>query len=264
MRVYMMTDQEGAAGVISHADYGGPDSRYYQVARELVTAEVNAAIEGCLEAGATDILVVDGHGSGTIDIRLLHPAARLLAGRPLGYPFGCSGEFDVAMNISQHAKSNTDGGHLSHTGSFAVEELTINGVSVGELGKNMLFAAYFGVPTVTVTGDLAVCEEAKALVPGIETAAVKEGLKRGSASGLTLEEARVFNGAAVHLSPEVARARIKEAARRGIERRHEIGPFWLEPPYEMVTVYRPGNGQSGRTVVVTSDDLLDLLTKRAS
>ncbi|MGI6207676.1 MAG: M55 family metallopeptidase [Anaerolineae bacterium] len=262
MKVYMMTDQEGAAGVISSIDFASPECRYYQVARELVTAEVNAAIEGCLEAGATDILVVDGHGPGTIDIRLLHPAARLFTGRPMGYPFGCSSEFDVAMNISQHAKSNTDGGHLSHTGSFAVEELTINGVSVGELGKNMLFAAYFGVPTVTVTGDLAVCEEAKALVPGIETAAVKEGLKRGPATGLTAEENRLHNGAAIHLSLEAARARIKEAARRGIERRQEIKPFWLEPPYEMVTVYRPSNGQSGRTVVVTSNDLLDLLTKR--
>lgn len=263
MRVYMMTDQEGAAGVLNSADFAGPDCRYYEVARELVTLEVNAAVEGCLEAGATDVLVVDGHGPGTIDIRRLHPAARLFAGRPMGYPFGCSREFDVAMNISQHAKSNTDGGHISHTGSFAVEELTINGVSVGELGKNILFASYFGVPTVTVTGDLAVCEEAKALVPGVETAAVKEGLKRGPATGLTAEENRVHNGAAFHLSLEAARAEIKEAARRGIEHRAEIVRFWLEPPYEMVTVLRSSGGQSGRTITVRSDDLLDLLTKRA-
>ncbi|NPV06933.1 MAG: aminopeptidase [Anaerolineae bacterium] len=261
MKAYIMTDMEGVAGVISSPEYGSPEGRYYQIGRELTTLEVNAAIEGCLEAGATDILVVDGHGPGAIDIRLLHPAARLLAGRPVGYPFGCSEEFDVALNIGQHAKSNTDGGHLSHTGSFAVEELTINGVSLGELGKNMLFAAYFGVPTVTVTGDRAVCEEARALVPGIETAAVKEGLKRGPAAGLTAEENQLHNGAAIHLSLEAARSRVKEAARRGLERRGEIGRFWLEPPYEMVTTTRPANGRSGRTVVVRANDLLELLTK---
>ncbi len=263
MKVYMMTDMEGVAGVISSPDYGSPGSRYYEIGKELTTKEVNAAIEGCLEAGATDIMVVDGHGSGAIDIRLLHPAARLFCGRPMGYPFGCTDEFDVAMNIGQHAKANTDGGHLSHTGSFSVENLTINGVSLGELGKNMLFAAYFGVPTVTVTGDLAVCEEAKALVPEIETAAVKVGLKRGPATGMAAEEARDYNGAATHLSLEAARARVKEAAKRGIERRAAIKPFWLEPPYEMVTVLRPTAGQSGRTITVRSDDLLDLLTKRA-
>ena len=121
-------------------------------------------------------MVVDGHGSGAIDIRLLHPAARLFCGRPMGYPFGCTDEFDVAMNIGQHAKANTDGGHLSHTGSFSVENLTINGVSLGELGKNMLFAAYFASPRSRLPATWQ-CEEAKALGPEIETAAVWVGWK---------------------------------------------------------------------------------------
>lgn len=261
MKVYIMTDMEGIAGVINSQDYGRLGSAYYEVAKELTTLEVNAAVEGCLEAGASDVLVVDGHGSGAIEPRLLHRQARLFAGRPMGYPFGCSSEFACALIIGQHAKANTDGGHLSHTGSFAVEDLQINGVSLGELGKNVLFASYFEVPTVTVSGDLAACREAQALIPAVETAAVKEGLKRGPATGLTAEENMLHNGAATHLSPAVARELVRAAARRGVERRGEIGRFWLEPPYEMVTVLRPSNGQSGRTRVVHSDDLLDLLTK---
>jgi len=262
MKVYIMTDLEGVAGVVNPTDYIYPQGRYYEMAKELLTREVNAAIEGCIEAGATDVLVVDGHGHGALDWRLLHPMARAFMGRPMGYPFGCDDSFAAAMIIGQHAKSNTDGGHISHTGSFEVEDVTINGVSVGELGKNMLFAAYYGVPTVTVTGDLAVTLEAKALVPEIETAAVKEGLKRGPATGLTAEENERHNGAAVHLSPEVARARIREAARRGLARKDEISRFWLEPPYEMVTVYRPAQGRSGRTVRSTGMDLIDLLNGR--
>jgi len=259
MKVYIMTDMEGVAGVTNWDDFGSPEGRYYEIGRELTTREVNAAIEGALEAGATEILVVDGHGHGAINPLLLHPEAKLLTGRPLGYPFGCDHSFDAAFIVGQHAKSNTDGGHLCHTGSFLIEELSINGVSVGELGCNMLFCAYFGVPTVMVSGDLAATEEARALVPNVEVAPVKEGLKRGSASGLTGTENKLFNGAAIHLHPEKARERIREAARRGLERRDEIGLFWLDPPYELVSRTRPQEGQPGGVTVNRADDLLELL-----
>jgi len=262
LKVYIMTDLEGVAGVINFDDYATPDGRYYEVARELTTMEVNAAIEGVLEAGADEILVVDGHGHGAINPLLLHPEAKLLAGKPLTYPFGCDGSFDAALIIGQHAKSNTDGGHLCHTGSFAVEDLHINGTSLGELGCNMLFAAYFGVPTVMVSGDKAACEEALSLVPNIEVAPVKEGVKRGSASGLTAEQNKLFNGAAIHLHPEKARELIREKARRGLERLDEIRLFWIEPPYELVCTLRPEKpGAPGMIARVKSDDLLELLRK---
>ncbi|MEM2961101.1 MAG: M55 family metallopeptidase, partial [Candidatus Bathyarchaeia archaeon] len=127
-----MTDMEGVAGVINFSDYAFPQGRYYEIGRQLTTEETNAAIEGLLEAGAREILVVDGHGHGAINQLLLHPSAKLLAGRPLNYPFGIDKSFSAALIIGQHAKSNTDGGHLSHTGSTEVEDLTINGVSLGE------------------------------------------------------------------------------------------------------------------------------------
>jgi len=205
--------------------------------------------------------VVDGHGHGAISQLMLHPEAKLLAGRPLRYPFGFDGaNFDAAIMVGQHAKSNTDGGHLCHTGSFAVENLTINGVSVGEAGCNMLFAAYFGAPTVMLSGDQAACEEVQALAPEMEVATVKGGIKRGSASGLTADENKLFNGACVSVSPEKSRNFIKEKARAGVARTWEISPFWLEPPYELVSVLRPQeSGGKMRKARVTSDDLLELL-----
>ena len=259
MKVYIMTDLEGCAGIPSWHDYGAPEHRWYEYARELVTGETSAAVQGCLDAGAREVVVVDGHGHGAINPALLHPEARLLFGRPIGYPFGCDDTFDLAMMVGQHAKSNTDGGHLCHTGSFAVEEDTINGVSVGEMGKNMLFAAYFGVPTVLVCGDAAAADEARALVPSIETAAVKEGLKRGSAAGLTAAENSRFNGAAVHLHPSKARELIRETARVAVGRAQEIGRFWLEPPYERVRVLRRTEEGQARTGRSRADDLLELL-----
>lgn len=260
-----MTDLEGVAGVINFDDHGTPKSRYYEVARELTTREANAAIEGLLEAGAGEILVgeilvADGHGYGAINSMLLHPLARLLAGRPLEYPFGCDESFDAAVIIGQHAKSNTDGGHLCHTGSFEVDDLTINGISLGEMGCNMLFTAYFGVPTVMVSGDKAACQEALTLVPNIEVAPVKEGIKHGSAAGLTGEQNKMFNGAAIHLQPQEARNLIKMKARKGLERLGEIKPFWLDPPYELVSKLRPEEpGKHAKIARVKSDDLLELL-----
>lgn len=261
MKVYIMTDMEGCAGIPASAEYAAPEGRWYEYAREMVTLETSACVQGCLDAGATDVLVVDGHGHGAINPMLLHPEARLLFGRPIGYPFGCDESFDVAIMVGQHAKANTDGGHLSHTGSFDVEEETINGVSVGEMGINMLFCAYFGVPTVLVCGDAAAAAEADALVPGIETVAVKEGIKRGPACGLTAEEARLFNGAAIHLHPTKARRLIREAAQRALGRASQIGRFWIEPPYERVLTLRRTQERPMRTGRSKANDLLELLKK---
>ena len=263
MKLYIMTDMEGVAGVVSSVDYCAPDSRYYEVGRTLTTLETNAAIEGALDAGATEFLVVDGHGHGAIDPQQLHPAARLLTGRPMGYPFACDASFDAAFIVGQHAKANTDGGHLAHSGSFNTEDHVLNGRSLGELGLNLLFVAYFGVPTVLVTGDLACCEEALELVPQIETVAVKEGVKRGAPPGLTPEEARRYNGAAIHLHPSVARERIREGARRALQRRAEIPRFWIEPPYELVRSYRRReDGTVPPATAQRGDALIKVLTSK--
>jgi len=261
MKVYIMTDMEGVAGVTNFDDYGSPEGRYYEVAKILTTGEVNAAVEGALEAGATEILVVDGHGYGAINPVMLHSKAALLTGRPIGYPFGCDYSFDAAMMIGQHAKTNTDGGHLCHTGSFAIEDLSINGISVGEAGCNMLFTAYFGVPTVMLSGDEAACNEVRELAPNMEVAPVKSGIKRGSASGLTANENKLFNGAAIHLAPETARQLIKERARLALERLDDIESFWIKPPYELVSVLRPSeSGEKMRTARVEADDMIELLS----
>ncbi|NPV07475.1 MAG: hypothetical protein HPY83_05850 [Anaerolineae bacterium] len=238
MRVYVMTDLEGTAGVLSADDYIFRGSCYLPLARRLATQEVNAAVEGALEAGATEVLVMDGHGVGGLDWRFIHPRAQLLAGRPLDYPFGLTSDFDAVMFVGQHAMSNTDGGHLCHTGSFAIEEQVLNGIAIGELAEFMMCASCLDVPVVTVTGDAAACAEATCLVPEIQTAAVKVGIRRGSASGLTEDENRLYNGAAVHLSPAAAREAIREAARRGLSGRLEMGLYWVGPPYEMVYRYR--------------------------
>lgn len=263
MKIIIMTDMEGVAGVESARDYIIRfDSRYYEYGCELATLEASAAAEGAFEAGATDVLVVDGHGHGAMKRGLLHPRARLLSGRsfPPDFCWGLDGSFAAAMSIGQHAKANTDGGHLAHTGSFGCEEQIINGVSMGEFGCWLLMAGAFHVPVVMVSGDEAFCEEARALVPNIETAAVKSGIKRGSATGLTAAENEVFNEAAIHLSPDEARRVIRERAYRGVKRIPEIVPYRMEPPYTMKVGVRPlRSGGKPVFATVKSTDVLEIV-----
>lgn len=255
-----MTDCEGVAGVLNWPDFGAPGNRCYDKTLQLTTLETNAAIEGAIEAGATEILVADGHGHGAIEPSLLHPEAQLLAGRPLMYPFGCDETFDAAFMIGQHAKSNTDGGHLCHSGSFAIEEMIVNGKPVGEIALMMLSCSQLGVPMVLVAGDFAAGQEARALVPEIETATVKWGVKRGNTAGIGARENVNFNGAARHLSPAKSRATIREAAKRAVERRAEMSRFWMEPPYELEEIWRDIIGQPARHAVVRGDTLNEVFT----
>src|SRR5438093_976220 len=99
MRVLIMTDMEGVAGVVNAEDYLDFSGRLYGIGRTLATQECNAAIEGALAAGATEVLVVDGHGAGAMEPELLHPAARLLAGKPKPRAFGCDASFDAAFIV---------------------------------------------------------------------------------------------------------------------------------------------------------------------
>ena len=69
--VYIMTDMEGVAGVLDFEHGTSPESRYYDLGKEFLTLEVNAAIEGFARGGATEFLVADGHGHGAINPKLL-------------------------------------------------------------------------------------------------------------------------------------------------------------------------------------------------
>ena len=271
MKVYIMTDLECVAGVLSSAEYllAGPQNKYgrkdggrhYELAHRLATMEVNAAVDGLLEAGATDILVCDAHGQGGLNASLLHPRARLITGQPL-VDYGLDDSFDAAIMTGQHAMSNTDGGHLCHSGSFSRDEWILNGQVVGEIALFMIRASYYNVPMVMISGDAAACEETRQLVPSIETVAVIEGVKRGSTKGMTTNEALDFNFPSKHVTSEEARAMIFAGAKRCLGRIDSVERYWVPPPYEMVRVTRPDVDGRVRRAVTCADDYIDLYSQK--
>lgn len=242
MHIYIMTDLEGVCGVMNSEDWCTTTSRYYEQGRELLTREVNAAVEGFLEAGATEITVADGHGEGAVNGMLLHPKASLMRGWPgKAYPFGLNwGRFDFLAHVGQHAKSGSVYAHLAHTGNFGCRDISINGVSVGEFGETSLCATELGIRSIFATGDEAFAKEAQALVPGIETVVVKRGSNPDPGHELPADAYARHNTAAVHLQPEEARRRIRAGATRALTRARaeRFGLIDIHPPYEFVWVLR--------------------------
>jgi D-amino peptidase len=186
MKVFISSDMEGTAGVVDWAQCVG-DGPEAVAGRALLLGEVNAAIEGALAGGASEIVVNDSHSV----MRNLPPAA--LAGqascisgahKPLYMMQGLDASFGAVLFISYHGSVGAPAG-MSHTyNPRAVVEARLGGVVTGEAGINALVAAHYGVPVVLITGDRCACEEAAALIPGIVTAPVKEPVSRSAAHSL--------------------------------------------------------------------------------
>ena len=245
VKIYIMTDIEGVAGVINMLDWCVPEGRYYETGKELLTREVNAAIEGFCAAGATELVVADGHGHGAIHPGLLDPRAEYMRGWPGGYPYLLDHTYDAVAWVGQHAMSRAEYAHLAHTGSFAKLEYLVNGVAVGEFGQLAMCAGELGVCSIFGSGDRAFCFEAQALVPGFETVEVKRGSTPGKGDECDAEAYANHNLAAIHLHPAQARARIAAGAKRALQRfaLQRFGLLSVPPPYEMIKRFRSRGGR---------------------
>jgi D-amino peptidase len=186
MKIFLSSDMEGTAGIVDWEQCVG-DGPQAEAGRRLLLDEVNAAIEGAMAGGATEIVVNDSH----YQMRNLPPGsiagqASYISGRhkPLYMMQGLDQTFAAVLFVSYHGSVGGAAG-LSHTyNPRAVVEARINGVVTGEAGINALVAAHYGVPVVLVTGDRCACEETAALIPGVRAAVVKEHVSRLAARSL--------------------------------------------------------------------------------
>ena len=218
-KVFITVDMEGITGVVDW-DHVSSDSSEYNHYRKLMVGDLNAAIEGALEAGAEEIVVSDSHGR----MRNLQPwevneAAQLIRGspKPYGMMAGIGEGFDAALFVGYHAMRGTENAILCHTYTLGVMAAHINGVQMGEFGLNASLAGYFGVPAVFIAGDEAVTREARSLVPGIHVAPVKYGVSRFAARCLP---------------PKKSTALIKEKATEALEDAGSVKPLRVDEPVE--------------------------------
>jgi len=250
MKIYIMTDVEGCAGVLDFENWTRPESRYYENAKRLLTGEINAAIAGFMAGGAEEFTVLDGHGHGAVDPELLDENAILVRGhREHVWPWGLDATYDALAFVGQHAKAGTPYSHLTHSGSCRVIDDSINGLSIGEYGNMALCAMEIGVPVILACGELALTREAEALTPGVVTASVKEGLLPDNGfRDVSLEEYRKAKLSAAHLSPQKARKVIMAAALQAIQKLKDSPAEFkypeLRPPYRRVVEFRRCDSQN--------------------
>lgn len=223
MKILILTDLEGTAGVVDFESQTYPTGKYYEKAKELLTEEVNSACEGAFEAGAEEILVIDGHGPGGIVPWKIHQKAHLLHGRPVSKFWEFDKNWDGIFLLGHHAMNGTEDGNLNHTySSRNIVNMYLNGEKIGEIGIEIYLAGWFGSPVILITGDNAACREASRYVSNIEKGVVKWGINRTCA---------------ISLSPFSARSLLKEKSHQAVKKINEIKPVKLEDPCELVVEY---------------------------
>ncbi|MCB9561560.1 MAG: M55 family metallopeptidase [Kofleriaceae bacterium] len=224
MQVYISVDMEGIAGVV-HVDQTRRSGHDYERARRWMTAEADAAIQGAFDGGATGVLVNDSHGDmRNLVLEELDPRAELISGslKPLSMVQGVGAAFGCALFVGYHAGAGTRAGILDHTYyGRVVARCRVNRRDWNETAINAAVCGAAGVPVALVTGDSAVCAQAREYLGEVETVAVKDAITRYAA--------RSFH-------PTTACATIRAAAATAVERAldgafapfHPDGPLALE------------------------------------
>ena len=227
MKVFLSVDMEGICGVVGEKETdpeNGGDA--YRANCHRMTAEANAAIQGCLKAGAAEILVADSHWNfDNLIPEDLDPAATLMRGCPRPYSMvqDLDGSFEAILCVGYHAMAGTPRAIIDHTFTGRIRTVEVNGRVVGETGLNAYVAGEFGVPIVLVTGDTAVTAEAQALLRGVHTVAVKEAIN---------------THAAKHLHPQRACDLIRGEAEKAVRGAAEIEPLVASRPVAMAIDFK--------------------------
>lgn len=226
MKVFISADIEGVAGICNptETDKAAPD---YQEFREMMTAEVVAACEAALEAGATRVLVKDAHASArNIILNDLPEPVEIIrgwSGHPTQMMQGVDQGMDRAIMLGYHSAASKEGNPLSHTMSGrTVHRLTVNDQIWSEFHINNMTGLYYGCPTVLVSGDTALSRAVKAYDPAIETVEAFAG------TGLSVQS----------LSPKKVQSDIRAGVTKALNKPLEAFRSGLPSHFNIVLEYK--------------------------
>jgi D-amino peptidase len=242
--VFLITDAEGVGGVCRQDQTDPKDTEM----RQLLTGEINAAVDGFLAGGADEVIVWDGHdGSQTLSTLTIHPKARLLMGG-MGASMLMDRHFSAVAYVGQHSKANIRGGIMAHSySSLGIQNMLLNGKPVGEIDVIAAMAGHFGTPVIMLSGDQAAANELREIVPDAELAVVKEGLGRYTC---------------ISLSAPAARELIRDAARRSVAKIGTIKPYRVSGPVTLQIEYTTRNSLALDSESRTGAEVLDDRTIR--
>jgi D-amino peptidase len=178
-KIYITADIEGITGAV-HWDETDKKNADYGEFREQMTAEVAAACEGALNAGATEIWVKDAHWTGRNILASKLPRQVRLIREWSGHPYGMMQELDqtffAVLAIGYHSRAGSNTSALAHTMTGNVTYMKINAQYAAEFMISAYTAGLVGVPVVFVSGDAGICQEAQALIPNLHSVPVMQGI----------------------------------------------------------------------------------------
>jgi D-amino peptidase len=244
MKILISADMEGVTGVVT-GEQLSPQGFEYQRFREIMTQEVNTAIEAAFAAGATEIVVADSHGNGqNLLIDKLPKNITLVRAwpRPLAMVQGIDETFAGVIFLGYHSGTTNLAGVRAHTMSSAnLADVRLNGVSVPEAGLNAAIAGHFNVPVIMISGDDAAVKEATELLGNIEGAVVKWNYGFHSARTLM---------------PEAGNDVIREKVKSAVARINDFKPYKVANPVRLdvrFKNYRPAELMSYLSIVERTD-----------
>lgn len=224
MKIYISADIEGVTGA-THWDETDQKNAFYGELREQMTAEVAAACEGALHAGATEVWVKDAHGWARNIIAAKLPREVQLVREWSEHPFGMMQELDetfhAALMIGYHSRAGSNGSPLAHTMTGNMTYFKINDQYASEFMVAAYTAGLVGVPVVFLSGDAALCQEAQAFIPGLSTVAVMQGVSNSTTSiHPNLARERIRDGVEAALQADVSKCRVPMPDHFSVELRY--------------------------------------------
>lgn len=193
LRILVLHDMEGLSGQDDWHTFEFGDPAYPR-GRELLVADVNAVIDGLFAGGATQVHVVDGHGSGNPEPDLLLDELDARASHVFRdeafdayFDLVTPGAYDAVAVVGMHAKTGS-GGFASHTYTLGIDFI-INGQSVTETELVALSWGRVDVPVIFASGDDRLARDL-ATMPWIEYVIVKRATSASTAEPRPVADAR--------------------------------------------------------------------------
>jgi D-amino peptidase len=242
--IFIITDAEGVAGVCRQEQTDPKDAEM----RQLLTGEINSAVAGFFDAGATDVFVWDGHdGHQTLSALTIDSRAHVIMG-PLPANMLLERHFSAVAFVGQHARADTIGGVMAHSySSLGIQNLLMNGKPVGEIETRTALAGWFDTPVIFLSGDGAAAEQLKKIVPDAEMAVVKEGID---------------NYSCISLSAEASRQLIRKHAAAAMAKIGRIQPYRIKGPVTIQIEYTSRHALTPDAALKAGAEVIDARTIR--
>jgi len=219
-KVYIFADMEGCSQLTTREQLNGSEGPLR------MAHDINACVEGCFSAGATEVMVRDGHGGGVnVDPALINSKVRLIQGPTPQERFKDIEGSEALILLGYHGMAQTKNALFAHSYSSAtIQMMYLNGKPVGEIGIDASIASEHHVPVVMVSGDDKTIKEAEEWIPGVVTCQVKKGTSHLSGECLTLTQSYDL---------------IKERTAQALKKRNSIKPIKVNYPATVRWEYIP-------------------------